>query len=172
MDPSSGPYHVVFSAFGLQQLPSPIRAVRSWLNVIEPGGICVFIYWPPNSPKIPGGDDANPFSLWGELVKRKLGKQDKQDQWDENIDKAIAAVGGEIVHDKFITHDICWKDSKDLFDGMSRAGPWHAMRLRHGDDFVDGLGKELQSMLQLRYPSGECLCHKFTARMIVAQRSA
>eukprot|EP00579_Thalassiosira_antarctica_P004675 CAMPEP_0201898550 /NCGR_PEP_ID=MMETSP0902-20130614/48685_1 /ASSEMBLY_ACC=CAM_ASM_000551 /TAXON_ID=420261 /ORGANISM="Thalassiosira antarctica, Strain CCMP982" /LENGTH=325 /DNA_ID=CAMNT_0048431741 /DNA_START=191 /DNA_END=1168 /DNA_ORIENTATION=- len=165
MDPPPGPHHVIFSAFGLQQLPSPIQAIESWFNVMEPGGICVFIYWPPSPPKIPGEEDS-PFHFWRELIKKKLGKQDKEDPWDENIDAAVAAAGGEIIEDKFISHDICWKDARDLFDGMSRVGPWHAMRLRRGDDFVDELGKELQSL----YPAGTCLCHKFTARMVVARR--
>jgi len=170
MDPPPGPHHVIFSAFGLQQLPSPIRAIESWFNVMEPGGVCVFVYWPPNPPKIPGDDKDDPWKLWGELLKRKLGKKDEGKPWDENIDAAVAAAGGEIVHDKFITHDICWSCVRDMFDGMSRAGPWHAMRLRRGDDFVDELGKELQSMLHTQYPIGKTLSHKTTARMIVARR--
>jgi len=164
---AGGPYHVIFSAFGLQQLPRPISAVESWFDRMQPGGICVFIYWPPHPPKITGEDDS-PFEVWGDLVKRKLGKENKEDPWDENIQAAIAAAGGEIMHDESIVHDICWKNAKDLFDGMSRAGPWHALRLRRGDEFVDSLGKELISL----YPPESSLTDKFTARMIVARRQA
>lgn len=164
MDPPSGPYHVIFSAFGLQQLPKPISAVETWIDRMLPGGVCVFIYWPPNPPKVQDG----PFDLWGDLVKKKLGKENKEVPWDEDIEVAIAAAGGEIIDDRFIVNDISWKDAKDLFEGMSRAGPWHAMRLRRGDEFVDELGQELQSF----YPPATSLRHKFTARMIVARRRA
>ena len=167
MDPPTGPYQVMFSAFGLQQLPKPVEAIKNWISVLQPGGICVCIYWPPNPPKIPGEEDG-PFELWGNLVKRKLGKQDKDDgrPWDENIDRAVAAAGGIIIQDKFITHEICWDNANNMFEGMSRAGPWHALRLRRGDEFVNDLGKELQSL----FPSGESLCHKFTARMVIVRR--
>lgn len=167
MDPPPGPYHVIFSAFGLQQLPRPISAVQSWVGRMQTGGVCVFIYWPPDAPKIPG-EENEPFEIWSDLVKRKLGKQYKEDPWDENIEAAVATAGGEIINDKLIVHHICWEDATDLFDGMSRAGPWHAMRLRRGDKFVDQLGQELISM----YPPGTSLCHKFTARMIVVRRLA
>ncbi|KAL3803309.1 hypothetical protein ACHAW5_009769 [Stephanodiscus triporus] len=166
MTPPPGPYDVVFSAFGLQQLPRPVAAVESWLDRTEPGGICAFIYWPPHPPKIPGEEETNPFELWGDLVRGKLGKQDGEGAWDENIEAAIRVAEGEIIDDRFITHDIRWKDGRDMFEGMSRAGPWHAMRLRRGDEFVDLLGEELIA----KYPPETTLVHAFTARMIVARR--
>ncbi len=55
---------------------------------------------------------------------------------------------------------------RDLFEGKSRAGPWHAMRLRQGDKFVDRLREELI----LKYPPETTLVQAFTAKMIVAQR--
>ncbi len=162
--PPPGPYDVVFSAFGLQQLPRPVSAVASWLDRLGPGGVCAFVYWPPHPPKISAD---HPFELWGDLVRGELGTQDKEDEWDGNIVAAMGDVAGiEIVDDRFITHDIRWKDGRDLFDGMSRAGPWHATRLRRGDEFVDRLGEELIS----RYPQDTALVHAFTARMIVARR--
>ena len=53
-----------------------------------------------------------------------------------------------------------------MFEGKLRAVPWHAMRLRRGDEFVDWLGEELI----LKYPPETTLVHAFTARMIVARR--
>lgn len=103
------------------------------------------------------------------LFKKKLGKQKKEDPWDETLGDAIIAAGGEILEDRFINHEICWKDANALFEGMSRAGPWHAMRLRRGDEFVDQLGKELIA----QYPATSTpLCHKFTARMFVVRRAS
>lgn len=167
MDPPPGPYHVLFSAFGLQQLPDPVKAVQAWIERVQPGGTCVFVYWPPSPPKIPGDDNRSPFGLWMELLNKKLGKESKDEPpWDENIAAALVKAGGEIIRDEFIEHEMCWKDAEDMFEGMTRAGPWHAMRLRRGDEFVDDLGQELQSF----YPPGEALCHQFTARMFVVRR--
>ena len=168
MRPAAGPYDVVFSAFGLQQLPDPVAAFGEWVRVLKPGGICAVIYWPPSPPNIDGeGDEGNhPFEVWSELVRKKPGSKTKEDPpWDEDLQAAVAAAGGDVIEDRIISHDISWSDAGEMFGGMSRAGPWHALRLRRGDAFVDELGEELQSL----YPAGQPLCHKFTARMIVAR---
>jgi len=100
-------------------------------------------------------------------VRGKLGSQDdREGAWDENIEATIRIAEGEIIDDRFITHDVRWRDGRDMFEGMSRAGPWHAMRLRRGDEFVDRLGEELIA----KYPPETTLVHAFTARMIVARR--
>ena len=170
--PPGGPYDVVFSAFGLQQLPRPMSAVSTWLGSLGPGGVCVMIYWPPRPPNV---SSDHPFELWEDLVKRKLGRRNNDAMregeedvaWDENIVDAINHVGGiEMIIDEYISHDIVWKDGRDMFEGMSKAGPWHAMRLKRGDEFVDMLGEVLIS----RYPPHETLAHSFTARMIVARK--
>ena len=169
--PPGGPYDVVFSAFGLQQLPHPMSAVATWLGSLGPGGVCVLIYWPPRPPNV---SSDHPFVLWEDLVKRELGRNNDATRemeedvaWDENIVDAIHRVGGiEIIIDEYISHDITWKDGRDMFEGMSKAGPWHAMRLKRGDDFVDMLGEVLVS----RYPPHETLAHSFAARMIVARK--
>jgi hypothetical protein len=102
------------------------------------------------------------------LVQHKLGTQnkDQEEPWDTNLVNAISSASGEILDDKYITHEIEWKDGRDMFNGMSMAGPWHAMRLRRGDEFVDQLGEELIAM----YPPATTLIHKFTARLLVVQK--
>ena len=167
MKPPPGPYDVIFSAFGLQQLPCPLTAVKSWLETLKSGGLCVFIYWPPDPPKLPGQESC-PFELWRDLVKHKLGTRDKdqEEPWDTNLVNTISSVSGVFLADRYVTHDIEWKDGKDMFNGMSMAGPWHAMRLRRGDEFVDQLGEELIAM----YPTATALTHKFTARLIVVRK--
>ena len=163
--PPPGPYDVVFSAFGLQQLPRPASAVTSWLGRLGPGGVCAFVYWPPRPPNVSAD---HPFKLWGDIVGGELGTPDEEEgAWDENIVAAMTDVAGiEIISDEFIAHEIRWKDGRDMFEGMSRAGPWHALRLRRGDEFVDRLGEELVS----RYPPDAALAHAFTARMIIARK--
>ncbi|KAL7543441.1 hypothetical protein ACHAXR_012967 [Thalassiosira sp. AJA248-18] len=124
MHPPAGPYHVIFSAFGLQQLPRPIQAVQSWINVMEPGGICVFVYWPPNPPKIPG-EENGPFEVWRYLVKQKLGKQSKDYPWDDNIGAAVEAAGEKSLRINYLftvfdgkTQKICLLACLELGHGM------------------------------------------------------
>ena len=163
MKPPPGPYHVVFSAFGLQQLPNPTDAIKSWISAMKAGGICVVIYWPPNPPS---KERDAPFEHWSNLIQKRLGKKSTEKPWDENIPALVDSAGGEIIQNRLIVHSIHWKDADDMFQGMSQAGPWHALRLRRGDIFVDELGKELMSF----YPPGKTLCHKATARLFVLRR--
>lgn len=167
-----GPYNVIFSAFGLQQLPKPLDALQGWIKVLEPGGVGAVIYWPPDAPSIPGEEEDGPFERWGDLLNEKLAKdgdastKDATTPWDANIGAAAEEAGANILQNVYIVHPISWESPKDLFDCMSRAGPWHAMRLRRGDNFVDELGEELQAA----YPANEPLTHRFTARMLVLRR--
>jgi hypothetical protein len=51
---------------------------------------------------------------------------------------------------------------------MTRAGPWHAQRLRRGDAFVDGLREELLARLDVA--PGSPVTHSPNARMLVLRR--
>ena len=86
--------------------------------------------------------------------------------WDERLWEGIVASGGDILEDEFVSHEMRWRDGGDLFEGMSRAGPWHALRLRRGDAFVDELGGELRSL----HPPGAPLRFETSARVVVARR--
>lgn len=165
MKPPLGPYRAIFSAFGLQQLPKPIEAVKEWIEVLEkPGGVGVIIYWPPDAP-----EDGGPFEVWDNLLKTKLGKEESLNAsppWDEGIVAALTEAGGDVILDEYITHPISFDNAQDLFEKMPKAGPWHAMRLRRGDDFVNKMGRELQAA----YPADDKpLAQKFTARMLVVR---
>eukprot|EP00547_Thalassionema_nitzschioides_P007799 CAMPEP_0194223478 /NCGR_PEP_ID=MMETSP0156-20130528/35253_1 /TAXON_ID=33649 /ORGANISM="Thalassionema nitzschioides, Strain L26-B" /LENGTH=325 /DNA_ID=CAMNT_0038954651 /DNA_START=191 /DNA_END=1168 /DNA_ORIENTATION=+ len=176
--PPPGPYRVLFSAFGLQQLSQPLDAVREWIQVLEPeGGIGVILYWPPDPPKI--DESSNIFDLWGDLVQAKLrnngnneiaaaSSNDDDDvaPWDQMIAQVVKESGADILQDEYVAHSIEFDNAKDLFDRMSRAGPWHALRLRRGDDFVDELGAELQAA----YPNNKHLTLQTYARMLVIFR--
>ena len=49
---------------------------------------------------------------------------------------------------------------------MTRSGPWHAQRLRRGDEFVDGLRSEFEA----KYEAGQPIVHTPSARLIVVRR--
>jgi len=166
--PAGLQHDVIFSAFGLQQIPHPIDAVRNWVRHLKPDGICTILYWPPSQPQNNRPpEDKCPFTLWGRLVRNRLGREGDECVWD---DKLVDAIEGhaDVLKDELIEHEICWNDATELFDGMSKAGPWHALRLRRGDQFVDELGARLIRF----YSTGkrEKLCHMFTARLIICKK--
>ena len=168
--PAGLQHHVIFSAFGLQQISNPIDAVKSWVCHLKPGGICTILYWPPSQPhnnNPPEDDCPCPFTLWGRLVRKRLGREGDEQNWDDNLLDTIQG-DADVLEDEFIQHEICWDDASSLFDGMSRAGPWHAMRLRRGDQFVDELGAELKRFYSAQ--KREKLCHTFTARLIICKK--
>ena len=54
---------------------------------------------------------------------------------------------------------------------MSEAGPWHSIRLRRGDEWVDELGSWIE--LDIKFPPNPSLkSHKFTARMIIVRSAS
>lgn len=180
-NPPPGPYRVIFSAFGLQQLSQPLDAVRKWIDSLEPKGVGVILYWPPDAPELEDSDGI--FELWGELVQQKL-KNDKQDSkskqdnkddipipWDHTISQVVQESNADVLQDDYLLHSMMFDNPQDLFHRMSRAGPWHAMRLRRGDNFVDELGSEFVAKVAALQPNDEEeLTLQWYARMLVVRK--
>ncbi len=62
LDPSwTGRCAAVLSVFGLQQLPDPPSAIRSWLAALAPGGRLAVVYWPGVT------EEDGPFALLSDL---------------------------------------------------------------------------------------------------------
>ena len=55
-----------------------------------------------------------------------------------------------------------------MFDAMTECGPWHALRLKKGDDFVDGLRDDFLAPYAVDAP----LVHDPTARVLVSRRKS
>ncbi len=45
--PALSPIAAILSTFGLQQMPSPAKVLKHWVDALTPGGMCVVCYWPP-----------------------------------------------------------------------------------------------------------------------------
>ena len=101
-----GLHDVIFSAFGLQQIPRPIGVVESWVRHLKPGGTCTILYWPPSQPHNNQPPDC-PFAVWGRLVRKRLGREDDEDFWDDTLIDAIESYA-DVLEDEHIQHEICW----------------------------------------------------------------
>ena len=163
MAPPPGPHAVVLSVFGLQQLPDPAAALAAWVGSLAPEGLAIICFWPGTV------EEAGPWARWGALLKDKLGSSKRgPDGWEAALVAAAEAAGGEVLEDRLISHEMVWDSPGAFWEGMTRAGPWHAQRLRHSDGFVDGLREEFCSV----YAADEPVAHSPNARMIVVRRKA
>jgi SAM-dependent methyltransferase len=162
MQPPPGPHAVVLSVFGLQQVPDPVAALSAWVGSLAPGGVAVVCFWPGTV------EDDGPWARWGSLLKSKVGSSKRGPEgWEAALALAAEAVGGEVLEDCLIAHEISWDNPAAFWEGMTRAGPWHAQRLRHSDDFVDGLKEEFCEA----YASDEVVAHSPNARMLVVRQT-
>mmetsp|Transcript_20169 Transcript_20169/g.37697 ORF Transcript_20169/g.37697 Transcript_20169/m.37697 type:complete len:368 (-) Transcript_20169:626-1729(-) len=185
----------ILCVFGLQQLPDPVQAIKNWTNGLSnEGGVLVVCYWPQGATRADENDDKaqqqqtekndrlHPWTRFSDIIQAKLQQEKessttKNDQggkqhaktayWeDELIPAALSVPGTKLVQDSMLTHAIEWENAEDCFESMTRAGPLHALRLRRGDDFVDGLKQEFCAP----YPPGQKLSNDFEARLIVILR--
>lgn len=162
MDPPPGPHAVVLSVFGLQQLPDPAGALSAWVGSLATGGVAIVCFWPGTV------EDDGPWARWGSLLKSKVGSSKRgPDGWEMALVGAVEAAGGEVLEDRLIAHEMSWDSPAAFWEGMTRAGPWHAQRLRHSDDFVDGLKEEFCEA----YEATEVVSHSPNARMLVVQQT-
>lgn len=162
MQPPPGPHSAILSVFGLQQLPDPAAALSAWIKSLAPGGIAIVCFWPGTV------EDDGPWARWGSLLKSKVGSSKRgPDGWEAALVGAAEAAGGEVLEDRLIAHEMSWDSPALFWEGMTRAGPWHAQRLRHSDDFVDGLREEFCEV----FASNEPVVHSPHARMLVVRQT-
>eukprot|EP00037_Helgoeca_nana_P005667 m.53149 g.53149 ORF g.53149 m.53149 type:complete len:276 (+) comp16635_c0_seq3:3101-3928(+) len=165
MVPPPGAHAAFLSVFGLQQLPDPVAALGAWVGALAPGGVAVIIYWPMRS----GVETKGPWAHWGQLLKSKLGAAARRGTagWEDALAGAATAAGGTVLENCSIAHEIKWLTPAVMWEGMTRAGPWHAQRLRRGDAFVDGLREEFCAA----FPADEPITHTPSARLLVVKRN-
>jgi SAM-dependent methyltransferase len=165
MVPPPGAHAAFLSVFGLQQLPDPVAALGAWVGALAPGGVAVIIYWPMGS----GVETKGPWAHWGQLLKSKLGAAARRGTagWEDALAGAATAAGGTVLENCSIAHEIKWLTPAVMWEGMTRAGPWHAQRLRRGDAFVDGLREEFCAA----FPADEPITHTPSARLLVVKRN-
>jgi trans-aconitate methyltransferase len=138
----------VVSVFGLQQLPEPAQAIRSWYDALRPGGRLSVVFWPSLV------EQDGPFALMRDLLSP--GPADPDPDFAE-------VLGDALDRDEPAVFPITYADAATFFDGYSRSGPMRATAIARGDAFVD----EIRRRFLERAPEGEWTHHP-AARLITA----
>ncbi|GAA2810298.1 class I SAM-dependent methyltransferase [Nonomuraea dietziae] len=158
LDPRwSGRCGAVVSVFGLQQLPEPELAVRSWVTALRPAGRLSVVFW-PDVTELDG-----PFALMKDVLGRHVPPGDGS--WEERLTAALTAAGAAVERDERVPYPMSHVDAPTVFDAYVRSGPLRALATARGEAFVDRLREEFLS----RAPAGEWH-HRPHARLIVALR--
>jgi len=139
----------VLSVFGLQQLPDRVDALVGWYRSLAPGGIAVVVYWPPSVEDVSG-----PWGRYDKLLQERLGlKNDvERGNWVEELSVQARAAGAEVLEDCELRHEIHWSDLSEVWDVMSSAGPWHATKLRRGEEFMGALRSDFLNSAERASP--------------------
>jgi SAM-dependent methyltransferase len=153
----SGRCAAVVSVFGLQQLPEPDLAIRSWLAALRPGGRLSVMYWPEVT------ESDGPFALMRTVLRAHVPAGDYS--WEDRLVEAVVEQGAVVERDEQVSYPMSHANAREYFDAHCHSGPLRALALARPQSFVDQLREEF-----LRHaPAGEWH-HRPRARLIVASR--
>lgn len=158
LDPSLSAAAVV-SVFGLQQLPEPDAAIRSWAGTLRPGGLLSVVYWPGSAE--PGGA----FTVLSDVLREHVPAGDRS--WETRLVPALEARGATVERDEEPSFPMVHPDADTFFTAHTRTGPLRPLADSRGDEFVERLREEFLR----RSPAGEWR-HRPPARHIVARRTS
>ncbi|MEU6642702.1 class I SAM-dependent methyltransferase [Saccharomonospora sp. NPDC046836] len=158
LDPRwSGRCAAVVSVFGLQQLPEPELAIRSWAAALRPGGRLSVVFWPGTT------ETDGPFALIADILLNHRPAGDSS--WERRLVPSLAAHGVVVERDDQPRHLITHPDAATSFEAHIRSGPLRAFADTRGDEFVRRLREEFLR----RAPAGPWHHHP-RARHIVGRR--
>jgi SAM-dependent methyltransferase len=155
----SGRCAAVVSVFGLQQLPEPDQAIKSWLAALRPGAKLSIMYWPDVTE--PDG----PFALVQRVVRAHVPAGDSS--WEDRLVNAVVAQGAAVERDEHLSYPMSHPDAAAYFDAYSRHGPLRTLVNERPESFVNQLREEYLRLA----PAGEWT-HRPRARLIVARAGA
>ncbi|MGZ0152062.1 class I SAM-dependent methyltransferase [Kribbella sp. WER1] len=141
----------VVSVFGLQQLPDPAAGLRSWYDVLRPGGRLCVVYWPEVA------EQTGPFALLDKVIGRA------DNTWEHTL---IPALEGAIVErDELVSHPMTHPDAAAYFDAANLHGPLRARALAYGDASI----ADLRRRYLAEAPTGEWTHHPQARLIAVSQ---
>ncbi|WP_069161484.1 class I SAM-dependent methyltransferase [Nocardia altamirensis] len=156
LDPRwTGRCAAVVSIFGLQQLPEPDVALRSWTAALRPGGRLSVVFWPSNT------ESEGPFALLSEVLRARIPAGDQS--WEHRLVDSMTAAGAATARDELRTHPMTHPDAATCFHAHTRSGPLRALADARGSLFID----QLRNDFLHRAPAGPWTHHP-RARHLVA----
>lgn len=117
-----GTWSGVVSCFGLQQLPDPAEALRTWCRALSPGGRLVAAVWTADI------QDGGPYDALRAPSQKLFGSTPRD--WNGHLHSAIEAHA-QLVSDSLVGYAIGHAGPEEFWDAMVSAGPWQARLLRH-----------------------------------------
>ncbi|MFD5096987.1 class I SAM-dependent methyltransferase [Amycolatopsis thailandensis] len=144
----------IVSVFGLQQLPEPDAALRSWAGALRPGGLLSVVYWPHSTE--PGG----PFTVLSDVLRERVPAGDRS--WEERLVPALSDF--VLERDEPLSFPMVHPDADTFFTAHTRSGPMRPLASMRGEGFIAALREEFLR----RAPEGEWR-HRPLARHIVAR---
>lgn len=157
LDAWTGRCAAVLSVFGLQQLPDPERAIRSWAAALRPGGRLSVAFWPDVTER------DGPFALIDDVASTRVPAG--QASWEGRLVAALRAEAVVIDSDTRPAHPISHPSAGAFFDAYTNHGPLRALIQAREDAFVASLREQFLH----RAPTGAWRHHP-RARLIVAHR--
>jgi len=151
----TGQCAAVVSVFGLQQLPHPDAALRSWVGALRPGGLLSVMFWPD------GTETGGPFALLDEVT----GEPVPSELPDPQFGPVLTAAGATVLRDAACAYPITHPSAAAYFDAVTGSGPLRALALRRGPAHI----AELRERYVRRAPAGEWTHHP-RAWHLVARR--
>lgn len=144
----------VLSVFGLQQLPSPASAMRSWAGALRAGGRMSVVFWPERSER------DGPFAAVRELVNPQ-----SDELWEDELAPAAESTGASIERHEDLAFEIVYSSATEFFDSYVESGPMRASAIDRGPEYVG----DLRTQFMRSAPNGEWR-HRPRGRLIVAHR--
>lgn len=158
LDPHwSGRCAAVVSVFGLQQLPEPDLAIRSWVAALAPAGRLSVVFWPSTT------ESDGPFALMSTVLRAHVPAGDSS--WESRLVAAVTAQGATLDRDESPAFQMSHVDAPAFFNAFTESGPLRALATTRGAAFVNQLREEFLA----NAPTGEWN-HRPRARLLVAHR--
>jgi trans-aconitate methyltransferase len=155
--PPTSPVAALYSVFGLQLLPNPAEALRSWLELLQPKGLATIVYWPRDA------DEDGPFGT----VHRLLAETSTVDRaWQGELEASARAASAHIREDVRIAFPMLHDDAHGLWHALTRLGPLRGLALARGHAFVEQLGMRFEA----EFPPGP-ISHTPEARLLLIERT-
>lgn len=144
LDPAwTGNCAAVVSVFGLQQLPDPAAALRSWVGALRPGGMLSVMFWPDVA------ETEGPFALLDEVLGEAWTGTGEMS--DPQLGPALAGAGATVLRDEPRAFPMSHPSAAAYFDAVTWSGPARALALERGPAHI----AKLREQYLRQAPAGE-----------------